>query len=199
MEPSKNTYETNQQPQYEPAGQDHASGLSVPMAPRPPQPRVKKSRVLPTLVVVLVVCSFGLSIAALIIATNKNGQSAELKTVSDRLSSIEDEEKFPEQQIDQELYQAVFLTSGQTYFGLVSDITKDTMKLEDIYYLKTGSVDRNGNSTAATDMSLVKLGSEIHGPEDVMIIERKNVSFWENLRKDSQVSKAIDEYKKSNR
>ena len=42
---------------------------------------------------------------------------------------------------------------------------------------------------------LQKLGSELHGPEDQMVINRDQVQFWENLKDDGQVVKAITTYK----
>jgi len=37
----------------------------------------------------------------------------------------------------------------------------------------------------------VKLGSEIHGPEDLMIINRAQILFVENLKPSGRVSQAI--------
>ncbi len=99
--------------------------------------------------------------------------------------------------IDKDAFQAVFLKGGQVYFGKITSISETQITLEDIYYLRT-----NGNGAAfpsdAADVSLVKLGNELHGPQDKMFIERKEVEYWENLKGDSQVSKAIAEYKKAN-
>lgn len=97
-----------------------------------------------------------------------------------------------EDKINKSGFQAVFLTSGQVYFGKITGISETQITLENIYYLRVNS---NPN---ATDQSLVKLGCELHGPEDIMNIERKNVQFWENQKDDSQVTKAIVEYEKAN-
>jgi len=45
---------------------------------------------------------------------------------------------------------------------------------------------------------LIKLGSEIHGPDDEMIVSKDQILFFENLKKDSQVSASIDKYSKPN-
>jgi hypothetical protein len=99
-------------------------------------------------------------------------------------------------------YQAVFLTNGQVYFGKVSRVTGDYIKLASVYYLqvqqtvqptdkaKTTSTD----SSAQQQVSLAKLGGELHGPEDAMYINRSQVLFWENLKNDGKVVKAIKEY-----
>lgn len=96
-------------------------------------------------------------------------------------------------------YQAVFLTNGQVYFGKVSDINGDYVKLSDIYYLQVQqSVQPDDKSKASTDqsqVSLAKLGSELHGPEDSMHISRQQVLFWENLKNDGKVVQAINGYK----
>jgi hypothetical protein len=128
----------------------------------------------------------------------QTAQVAKATSLEKRVATLEAADSFAQQQVDKDRYQAVFLTGGQVYFGNITTITKDTIKLENIYYLKTGTVDKSGNPTAGSDASLVKLGNELHKPDDAMIIERKNVSFWENLKGDSEVSTAIDSYKKTN-
>ena len=91
-------------------------------------------------------------------------------------------------------YQAVFLSSGQVYFGKL-ELKQGWLVLKDVYYLQ---VDDGSVQTAAdgSNFQLVKLGSEIHGPEDVMYIDVGNVLFWENMRDDSQVLQAIQQAKK---
>ena len=103
-------------------------------------------------------------------------------------------------QIKTNQYQAVFLNSsdGQVYFGKLSVLNRDYYKLTDIYYVRVQQVqpDKN-NSQTQQNISLAKLGNEIHGPEDVMYINRDSVMFWENLKEDGQVVKAIREYQKN--
>jgi len=85
-------------------------------------------------------------------------------------------------------YQAVFLTNGQVYFGTVQSKTKDEVFLSDIYYLQSN---KNSAGESNDDVNLVKLGNELHGPENSMLINRNHVVFIENLRDDSKVVKAI--------
>jgi hypothetical protein len=97
-------------------------------------------------------------------------------------------------------YQAVFLNGGQVYFGKIGDYTGKYLTLNDIYYLRVNQQVQPGQtSSSATqnDVSLAKLGNELHGPEDKMVINRSEVQFWENLKDDGQVVKAITEYKKN--
>lgn len=97
-------------------------------------------------------------------------------------------------------YQAVFLTNGQVYFGKLSDVKSDYVTLEDIYYLQVVQPPLQGQQqpgqTSATSgsqpqISLVKLGNELHGPIDQMHISRQQILFYEDLKEDGQVVKAI--------
>lgn len=102
--------------------------------------------------------------------------------------------------INTQKYQAVFLTSGQVYFGKIKDITRTYVDLQDIYYLNSQQSGNNNNNSnnQSTSFSLIKLGCELHGPNDQMVINRDQVTFWENLKDDRQVVKAIGEWKKQN-
>jgi len=176
-------------------------GFNIPPAPQTTNGRNGKLSVIFSIIFCLIVVGF---LVAILLTQQKNTDKvnsnvdSKVGALEKRVAALEAEDNFPKQQVDKKLYQAVFLTNQQTYFAKITNITKDTLKLEDIFYLKTGSVDRSGNPTPGTSVSLTKLGSELHGPEDTMIVERKNVLFWENLKADGQVSKAITEYKKQN-
>jgi len=96
-----------------------------------------------------------------------------------------------------EQYQAVFLSDGQIYFGKITDIQPDSLTLEDIYYLQVEQQvqpDREAASAQQPKVSLAKLGNELHGPEDQMFINKAQVLFWENLKAEGQVTKAISDY-----
>jgi hypothetical protein len=98
--------------------------------------------------------------------------------------------------IDTTKYQAVFMTNGQVYFGKLSDPTRSYAKLTDVYYLQVQqSVQPATDENESSQVSLTKLGSELHGPTDKMHISRDQILFWENLKDDSTVVKAIKEYK----
>jgi hypothetical protein len=103
--------------------------------------------------------------------------------------------------VDKSKMQAVFLNGGQVYFGKISDLNGKYIRVNDIYYLRVNQqVQPNQSTTQSSnnDISLVKLGCELHGPQDSMLINREHVIFWENLKTDGQVAKAVDEYKKQN-
>lgn len=98
--------------------------------------------------------------------------------------------------IDTSKYQAVFMTNGQVYFGKLSDVTRLYADLTDVYYLQVQqSVQPATDESESSQVSLTKLGSELHGPTDKMHISRDQILFWENLKDDSTVVKAIQDYK----
>ncbi len=93
-------------------------------------------------------------------------------------------------------YQALFLTNGQVYFGHLKSADNAYVKLSDIYYLQVQQQVQPGDKTASQqpNVSLAKLGSELHGPEDSMYVNRDQVLFWENLKNDGKVANAIKDY-----
>jgi hypothetical protein len=101
--------------------------------------------------------------------------------------------------IDSNKYQALFLSNGQVYFGKLSTLNSEYIKLTDIFYLQTKAADASENpqkTSSASDVQLIKLGSEVHGPDDQMIISKDQVLFFENLKTDGTVAKSIDKYHK---
>lgn len=106
--------------------------------------------------------------------------------------------------IDSGKYQAVFFTNGQVYFGKLHQGDADTMKLTDVFYLQADQAaadsedSKNPQATsgdqAANNLQLIKLGNEIHGPLDEMIINRDQVLFYENLKPEGKVSQSIKQY-----
>lgn len=104
--------------------------------------------------------------------------------------------------IDEGKYQAVFLTNGQVYFGNLEMLGGDYVRLTDIFYLQSQSASEdaaaNPQETSqqgnAEDVQLIKLGSEIHGPQDEMIISEDKILFFENLKADGKVSRSISGY-----
>ena len=82
----------------------------------------------------------------------------------------------------------------------------DYITLSDIFYLQVvqpplqgtpqaGQPAAQTTPTAQPQISLVKLGNELHGPVDLMHISRAQVLFYEDLKGDGSVVKAIDAYK----
>jgi len=90
------------------------------------------------------------------------------------------------------LYSAVFLDNSQVYFGKVGNMSRDFMKVTDVYYFGSPST---SDGVTSSDVTLVKLGSEVHAPTDEMRINRDHILYIEELQVDSRVVKAIYEYK----
>jgi len=99
--------------------------------------------------------------------------------------------------IDDSKLQAVFLNTNQVYFGKLSHASnKEYFVLSDIYYLQTSS--STGSTSSNSSVSLVKLGCELHQPTDQMVINRDQVTFWENINDGGQVAKAVAAFAKAN-
>lgn len=95
---------------------------------------------------------------------------------------------------DPERYSAVFLTNDQVYFGHIQSLRGNTLILSDVYYLKAKAdvIDPKAENTEATaKLSLIKLGDELHGPENQITINREHVLFYETMKDDSVIRKAI--------
>ena len=89
-------------------------------------------------------------------------------------------------------WQAVFLTNGQVYFGKLSSKHGEYVELAKVFYLQSNQGINSAKESG--DLNLIKLGAEIHGPEDKMYISRKQIIFWENLKSDSKIVKIISAY-----
>lgn len=99
-------------------------------------------------------------------------------------------------QINNNEYQAVFLTNGQVYFGKIGTLNSKFISLTHVFYIENqNSTSTSSSSTTNNNYTLRKLGvSELHAPEDKMVINSEQVSFWENLKDSSQVVTKIKEY-----
>lgn len=106
--------------------------------------------------------------------------------------------------VDDNRMQAVFLNGGQVYFGKIRTVNDKYVRLTDIFYLRVNQQvqpEQEGRSQQAAEnnISLVKLGCELHRPTNEMLINREQVVFWENLKDDdaqNTVPGAVKEYLK---
>lgn len=102
--------------------------------------------------------------------------------------------------IDNSKHQAVFLTTGQAYFGKLEIVNDNYLKLTQVFYVQPEKSDQPADGeeleapAANNNLQLVKLGDEVHGPEDSMVINRDQVLFFENLKSNSKVSQLIKQY-----
>lgn len=100
--------------------------------------------------------------------------------------------------VAKDAYQAVFLNGGQVYFGKITSSNSKYMTVADIYYLRVNQQVQPGQTAQNNDISLVKLGCELHGPQDQMVVNQDQVVFWENLKTDGQVAKAVKQFQEQN-
>ncbi len=96
-------------------------------------------------------------------------------------------------------YQAVFLSNGQVYFGKLNRKPFGYPELEDVYYLilrrqLQQQTAEGGQQQSEANYTLVKLGKEMHGPQDKMQINPKHILFVEDLKADGKVVQAIKQY-----
>ena len=105
-------------------------------------------------------------------------------------------------------WQAVFLTNGQVYFGHLSDMNQQFVKLTNIFYLQvnqqqslqsSSSSSPSTGSSSSPNLTLIKLGNELHGPTDQMNINRDQILFTEDLKSSSQVVSSINKYYANNK
>ncbi|HZL07632.1 MAG TPA: hypothetical protein VFC50_00360 [Candidatus Dormibacteraeota bacterium] len=101
--------------------------------------------------------------------------------------------------VDTTKLQAVFLNTGQVYFGNIKSLNNKYYVLTNIYYLQTSnSGSSSSTSSTSNSVTLVKLGCELHEPYDQMVINSDQVTFWENLQSNGQVGKAVATFQKDN-
>lgn len=99
--------------------------------------------------------------------------------------------------IDSTKYQAIFLDNDQVFFGKLQGTEGDYWTLKDAYYVQGQSQNTAEQQPADQQEStqLLKVSDTVYGPDDTMSIQSDKVLFWQNLKSDSKVSKAIDSQK----
>lgn len=115
------------------------------------------------------------------IVINVNGVAAEKRKVTDE----------PAIGTYKQGYYAIFLDNNQVYFGKLKRFPDGAqfIALKDVYYLQ------NIQDSAVLNFDLIKLGSEIHSPQDEMHINVQRVLFWEKLQDDGPIVTAILNYR----
>lgn len=125
-------------------------------------------RVLISLGVVLLVIVVALVAAAL----------ARAASPSDSLSSS----------INRSEYQAVFLTNGQVFFGKLTVPGGNYYDLRHVYYLASGARSKTGQGS----LTIQKLTNDIHGPEDLVVLNQRQVLYVENLRPNGRAAQILE-------
>ena len=89
-------------------------------------------------------------------------------------------------------WSGVFLTNGQAYFGHLYGAPGDYIILRDVHYvLATQLQSQEPAQQPGTQLSLQRLGNEIHAPTNEMRIAKTQILFIERLRPDSPLIQAI--------
>ncbi len=94
--------------------------------------------------------------------------------------------------VDSGKYQAVFLKDKYVYIGKLSDAGNGYYRLTTVFYPQAA----DGTDAKASDTQLVKLGNDLLGASDEMMIAKSQVISYENLKDDGQAAKAIQAYLK---
>ncbi len=92
--------------------------------------------------------------------------------------------------VPRDKWQAVFLENGQTYFGKLREEGKEYVVLREVYYLREAQ-----SAEESANLNLVKLGGELHGPEDILYLRKDAIAYWENLKETSRIVDAIGKAK----
>lgn len=100
-------------------------------------------------------------------------------------------------QINTNQYQAVFLSNGQAYFGKLHDYYTGRPYMTDVYYFQSNNQPAGSTQTASGNQLLVKLGQEIHAPENKLILNKDSILFVENLSDSGKVVEAINKDKQA--
>lgn len=89
----------------------------------------------------------------------------------------------------------VSLDTDQTFYGRLDPKTADKgeyLTLTEVFYYQPGFTVKEGT------IRLVKLGTELHQPQDLVYLNRSHVVAKQPLSSDSKVVKAIEDYQSKN-
>jgi hypothetical protein len=109
--------------------------------------------------------------------------------------------------IHRDRWYSVFLTNQEAFVGHITDISNSDITMENIFFLTFQAVDANGNplpnpKPADFQPALCKLGTtgcrQVYLPKDLIHINRQNVEYSAELKPESPIVKAIDDYQKKN-
>jgi len=84
---------------------------------------------------------------------------------------------------------AVYLDSGQIFYGKKGKQNNNYVTMEDVFYYQPGV--RSANSE---NIRIIKVGTEIHQPQDYVYVNKQHIERQEQLSSDSKVVKAIEQY-----
>jgi hypothetical protein len=95
-------------------------------------------------------------------------------------------------------YQVLFLDSGAVYVGKLQEVSEQLVQIKDVYFLDVKK-DALDTTTQNANLSLGKLGCEIYGLDDALIINKAKIISWSDIdtkaASNSRVLGAINDYK----
>jgi len=86
-------------------------------------------------------------------------------------------------------YQAVFLVSGQTYFGHYFDRIGPYVRIDDVYYIQQQPP---SDPEKPPESRIVRRGGELHAPLPRVLVAKTAILFVEDLGASSPVARFID-------
>lgn len=180
---------TNRGQQFQTNSEDSRDKQAQPSSNGQHQQHKRKNKGMPHKDKLLKIFQFGLLVSLAVL-------------IAGILMSIATYEKNGEDKyVDTGKYQAVFLNGGQVYFGKIAELNPNSLVLSDIYYLRVTQQVQPGQENQQNNFTLAKLGCELHRPTNVMVVNKEQVIFWENLKDEdgaNTVTGAIKQYKQAN-
>jgi hypothetical protein len=95
-----------------------------------------------------------------------------------------------QQSVASEQYQAVYLNTGQIYFGKLQNTSGDFLTLKQAFTTQGQSA--TTQQTDQNQATIIKVSQQVYGPDDSIALKSNQVLFWQNLRNDSKVVQAIE-------
>ena len=96
-------------------------------------------------------------------------------------------------------YQAVFLDDNKVFFGKLKNISGAYLTLDNAYTATEqqlpADATKEQKAATANNTSLLPVSAQVYGPENTLKIRAEKVLFWQNLKADSKVAKAINSAK----
>lgn len=92
-------------------------------------------------------------------------------------------------------YQAVFLTSGQAYFGNITEISDEYIIIKKPFSIKVQQKQTDEDAQVSqSEIKLLSIEDEFYQPEGYMLIEKNAILFIEELKDSSQIIEIIENY-----
>lgn len=88
-------------------------------------------------------------------------------------------------------FQSVTLSTGQTFYGHLSNLNTNNATLTDVYTLQATQQQTTDKNKAVTPV-LLNVSKVLPNPENKMTIKTDKILYWQNLQDNSKVTQAIN-------